>query len=75
MRTPDKKGGVSQFNPLETPGTQANTTAKSSAMTMKNQKSPNTVMRELTHSLDNTSLALNDDSLMSEPIRNNHKKK
>jgi hypothetical protein len=78
MRTPDKKGGdISQFNPLETPRTQATTASKSSSMSMKNQKSPGTMMRELTHTLDNTSLNLDQlpDSSMSEPIQNNKKRK
>jgi hypothetical protein len=77
MKTPNKKkGGITQFNPLETPGTQA--TASRSSTSMKNQKSPGTVMRELTHSLDNTSLNINEDSIMSESLRsgnNNQKKK
>jgi hypothetical protein len=44
---------------------------------MKNQKSPGTMMRELTHTLDNTSLNLDQlpDSSMSEPTHNNKKRK
>jgi hypothetical protein len=75
MRTPDKKGGITQFNPLETPMTQA--TASRSTTSMKNQKSPGSMMRELTHTLDNTSLNLDQlpDSSMSEPTQNNKKRK
>jgi hypothetical protein len=44
---------------------------------MKNQKSPGTMMKELTHTLDNTSLNLDQlaDHSMSEPIQNNKKRK
>ena len=75
MKTPDKKkGGITQFNPLRP----REATASRSSTSMKNQKSPGTVMKELTQSLDNTSLNINEDSIMSESLRssnNNQKKK
>ena len=76
MKTPEKRpGDISSFNPLETPRTQANSSMKSSANSMK-QKSPNTMMNDLTSSLNNTSL--NDaehekNKALAEAFKNNYK--
>lgn len=76
MRTPDKKKqDVSSFNPLETPRTQANSSMKSSANSIK-QKSLNTMMNELTSTLNNTSLhdaEFEKNKALAEAFKNNYK--
>jgi hypothetical protein len=77
MRTPEKKqGDISSFNPLETPRTQANTAFKTSANSMKHQKSPNTMMNDLTQILDNTKIfdaEHEKNKALAEAFKNNHK--
>lgn len=75
MKTPDKKNqDISSFNPLQTPRTEATNISRSTS-SMKNQKSPNTLrIEDLTQTMNNTRLGISD-QLMSEPAKNNQKKK
>ena len=80
MRTPDKKKPeVSSFNALETPRTEASSSMKTSAGSMKHEKSPNTMMNQL--SLDNSLVApfitdpadLEKNRVLAEAFKNNTK--